>query len=461
MNILFCIYELDFADHIALAYLSALAKQRGHHTFLCVLQQEALDAAVARCEPSIIAYSANIQGARELVAAHGALMAGRGGEPIISIMGGPYPTYSPETFSDSGMDAYCIGEGEGAFGDFLAALERGKGFDGIPNLITARGSTPPRNLIRDLDDLPFPDRDLVLANTFLKDTSKKTFYTTRGCPFACTYCCNNYYRKLYKGRGKMVRRFSVDRIIREIEHVKARYRMDFIKFGDDLFAMKADAWLVEFARAYGEKIRIPFNCYLRIDAIDDDLLALLKDAGCHSVHLSVDSTSEMVREKVLGRRMRSIDIVGTLRKVRDAGIHTWCNFMLAAPDSRLADDLGAIAMVKAGRVTYPSFSTTVPLKGTDLYTYCTDRHLIDPRTHKNDMTGCTRPSTLACFSPWEKAVRYNIYLLGAVIAKLPRPLFDLALLLIRVSPPNPVFQWIRKGFHKYNIENRIFKLHPS
>ena len=459
MNILFCIYELDFADHIALAYLSAVARQRGHEPFLCVLSREPLSAAVRRTSPRVIAYSANIQGATALLAAHGALLAG--GQDIFSIMGGPYPTYYPETFDDSGMDAYCVGEGEGAFDDFLAAVEGGRPFDDIPNLITAKGSNPPRDLIRNLDDLPFPDRDLVLANTFLRDTPKKTFYATRGCPFKCKYCCNNYFRKLYKGRGRVVRRFSVDRIIGEIQYVKARYRTDFIKFGDDLFAMKADTWLAEFSQVYGRKIKIPFNCYLRIDAIDDELLARLKEAGCHSVHLSVDSTSEIVREEVLGRQMRPIDIVGTLGKIRDAGIHTWCNFMLAAPESRLKDDLDAIALGRAGRVTYPSFSTTVPLKGTDLYTYCKEHKLIDPVTHKNDMAGCTLPSTLSCFSPRDRAVRYNIYLVGAVIAKLPRPLFDLGLLLIRIVPPNPFFKWIRRRFYKYNIENRIFKLHPS
>lgn len=56
--------------------------------------------------------------------------------------------------------------------------------------------------------------------------------------------------------------------------------MDFVKFGDDLFAAKTDDWMEEFVEKYSKRIGIPFNCFLRFDTVEDELLKLLKKAGC-------------------------------------------------------------------------------------------------------------------------------------------------------------------------------------
>ncbi len=455
MKILFTISQLDFADHIAIAYLSAIAKHLTHSTYFCSLQDHDFLGEVNRIKPDIIAYSTNVVGYEQIVESH---KKAKQKHHFVSIMGGPQATFSPETFEQSEMDAYCVGEGEYAFRDFLVKVEGGESFDDVSNLITKEKRNTVRPLIRNLDELPPADRDLVISSSFLKDVPKKTFYATRGCPYKCAYCCNNYYHQLYKGKGPIVRRFSVERLIKEIESVKQQYRMDFVKFGDDLFAMKADAWLEEFVGKYTKRIGIPFNCYLRFDLVDDSLLKLLKEAGCFSVHLSVDSTSDYVREKILNRQMRKVDIVEKLKMIRDHGINTWVNFMLAAPESSLQDDLDTIELSKRAKVTYPSYSITVPMKGTQLYQYCVEKNLIDPSVYQGDMTGCSLRPTLPCFTEKEKDIRYNIYLVGALIAKLPFPLNKIAIWLIKIVPPNKFFKTIHSCLYNYYISNRIFKL---
>jgi radical SAM superfamily enzyme YgiQ (UPF0313 family) len=243
--------------------------------------------------------------------------------------------------------------------------------------------------------------------------------------------------------------------------VKLRYRTEFIKFGDDIFAIKADRWLEEFCEKYAQRIGIPFNCYLRIDRVNEKVLALLKKAGCFSVHLSVDSSSAHVQEKILGRQMRSVDVVGQLNMIHQFGINTWVNFMLAAPESKLHDDLDSIRISKKGRVTYTAYSTTVPMRGTRLYDYCVQHELIDQHSHKSDMTGCWSQSTLNCFSKKEKNIRYNIYLTGAIIAKLPTWIATIAIGLIKIVPPNPFFTKLQRIFYQYSIENKIFKVAPQ
>ncbi len=234
--------------------------------------------------------------------------------------------------------------------------------------------------------------------------------------------------------------------------------MDFVKFGDDLFAMKADAWLEEFADKYSKRIGIPFNCYLRLDIVDDELLGLLRKAGCFSVHLSLDSTSKNVREKVLRRQMREVNVVENLRKIRKHGINTWVNYMLAVPESSLQDDLDTIEVSKKGKVTYPHYTTAVPMKGTELYDYCARHNFIDTSCYQGDMSECSEKSVLSCFSEADKNIRHNIYSLGAVIAKLPFPLDKIALSMIKIVPPNSLFKSIRSHVYDYYIANKIFKL---
>lgn len=455
MKVLFAIHQLSFADHIAIAYLSAIAKQLGHSTYFCVFENCDFAEKVARIGPDVVAYSANIMGFEQAVENN---KRAKQRHNFISIMGGPQVTFEPETFEQSGMDVYCLGEGEGAFRDFLIQVENGESYDDVPNLITRENKNPVRPLIRNLDELPPADRDLVLSNSFLKDVPKKTFYATRGCPFKCAYCCNNYYHQLYRGKGPIVRRFSVERVIQEIESVKGMYRMDFVKFGDDLFAMKADAWLEEFAEKYSTRVGIPFNCYLRLDIVDDELLGLLRKAGCFSVHLSLDSTSKNVREKVLRRQMREVNVVENLRRIKKHGINTWVNYMLAVPESSLQDDLDTIEVSKKGKVTYPHYTTAVPMKGTELYDYCARKNFLDVSSYQGDMTGCSEKSVLSCFSERDKNIRHNIYSLGAVIAKLPFPLDKIAVSMIKRVPPNDIFKSIRSRTYDYYIANKIFKL---
>jgi len=455
VKILFVIHDLDFADHIAIAHLSSIAKQLNHQTFFCSLDRNDLIATVDKVKPDVIAYSVNVIGYQRTIKAH---KKAKGIHNFISIMGGPHPTFSPETYSESGMDAYCIGEGEYAFRDFLVKVEHGDSFDNVENLVTKNGANPLRPYIKDLDELPPADRDLVISNSFLKNTAKKTFYASRGCPFKCTYCCNNYYRELYRGKGPIVRRFSVGRLIREIEDVGRKYRMDFVKFGDDCFVLKADGWLDEFSEEYPERIGIPFNCYLRLDTIDDAMLKLLKKAGCFSVHLSVDSTSRHVREDILQRQMRSENIVERLRKIREYGINTLVNYMLAVPESTLQDDLDTIKLSREARVTYTNYSTTVPMEKTELYNYCVQQGLVDPSTYIGDMSGLGKRSALSCFTQKEKDIRYNISLLGALITKLPYPLDKVAIFSIKLIPPNRFFKKIFDFLYEYYTKNKIFRL---
>jgi len=452
LEILLVTHDIGYTDNIAIAFLSAIAKQMNHETFYCSIDKDDLSSKIIEIKPDVVGYSVNICGYERIIEEHKKVIKLH---KFVSIMGGPFSTMSPDTFEESEMDAYCIGEGEYPFRDFLMRVEKEKSFDDVPNLITKKGNNPVRPLITNLDELPMPDRDLIFSNTFLGSTPKKTFFTSRGCPYGCSYCCNNHFNRIYKGKGPIVRRFSVERVINEIEDVKSKYRTDFVKFDDDCFALKADAWLEEFAEKYPKRIGIPFNCVIRLDVLDDAMLKLLKKAGCFSVHLSVDSTSEYIREHILHRKMKK-DIVEKLRLIRKYRINTYVNYMIAIPESTLQDDLNTISMSKKAKITYPAYTTTVPLEGTDLYDYCEEHGFLN---HNEDdkSPGFYDTSRLSCFSERDKKIRLNINYLGAIIAKLPFPFDKMMIQVIKIIPPNKYFKRLGDFFYKYYIENKIYK----
>ena len=464
MKILYVVDELSYADHIAIAYLSGVSKSLGHESYFCSIDRMNLSEKVSEIKPEIVAYSFHNSGFDDIVEAHARA---KKIHSFVSIGGGPEPSFSPERFGETGMDAYCVGEGEGPWKDFLIAIDEGRSYHDIPNLITDKGVNPVRSLVADLDELPMPDRDLTIANSYLRHTSKKTFYLTRGCPFKCTYCYNSMYHEMYKGKGKFVRRFSVDRMIAEMKDVKSKYKMDFIRIGDDLFAIKVDDWIEEFADKYSREIGVPFTCYLRLDLVGHRLLKALKKAGCYSVKLSLDSVNEDVRNNILKRgagRGRDLEmLVKNVRLFREYGINTWVNYMLAVPGTSMQDDIDTIHFSRKAKVTLPHYSMLVPTKGTEIYDYCVENKLIDPRHFNDDMSGCSEPSTLNCFSEKRKRISYNVYLLGPLVSKLPSFLFlyQLGILVIKYVPPNPLFRWIRNTFFEYYNEHKIFKLDPN
>jgi len=126
MKVLFVIDTLDYADQIAIAYLGAVAKQHHHETKFCTLASGNFLRFVLDWGPDVIAYSVNVMSYDNIVRMNAMARLVRN---FIAIMGGPQPTYSPETFIQSGMDAYCVGEGEGAFGEFLDKISVGEQYE--------------------------------------------------------------------------------------------------------------------------------------------------------------------------------------------------------------------------------------------------------------------------------------------------------------------------------------------
>ena len=166
-------------------------------------------------------------------------------------------------------------------------------------------------LIDNLDAIPAADftnedkylveRGKTLELPVLADRAEYDIMSSRGCPFACTYCCNNTYVKIYKGLGQIVRRRKVENVIDELKNAKKIFKsLSYVYFYDDVFTTDK-GWIEQFSRQYSKEINLPFFCYTHPACADGDTFRLLKEAGLRDITMGIQTGSKSTREVYLKR----------------------------------------------------------------------------------------------------------------------------------------------------------------
>ena len=360
MKILFVMVKEESIDPLNVQLLSALAKREGHETFLNVLEHNNLEDDLRRIRPNIVAYSAKT-GESNMFLKVNRWLKSRYEDQILTIMGGPHVTFNhtrmrlygedlrpsavsgivrgkPLPIEETMLDVLSVGEADESWPLLLRALTRKESIDSIPNMVTRsnRRADGRVNLLERtnfLDDLPYLDRELVYAKTHLKHFEMRSFMSSRGCPYPCTYCFNAKFNEIYSRKGKSIHRYSVDRLLAELSDIVSKYPTQFIKFWDDIFAFRTDEWLTEFAEKYPRVIGLPFNCLTRADLVrkDPSIIESLKKAGLHSINMSIESGNPFIRNHIFRRTMEDEDIRFAFDLCRRQGIRTFSNTILAVP----------------------------------------------------------------------------------------------------------------------------------
>jgi anaerobic magnesium-protoporphyrin IX monomethyl ester cyclase len=230
------------------------------------------------------------------------------------IWGGIHPTICPEDCIEF-ADAVCVGEGEYPMQELADRISKNEPYDNVKNLWikTEAGinKNPLRDLIQNLDSLPFPDYDnndkyfieknQVSCGEPLWESAELRVCGSRGCPFSCSYCYNSTLRKIYAGKGRYFRPHSVEYVIALINYCKSNLKkIKRIKFEDDTF-ISSLPWVESFCEQYKHNIKIPFEILLHPNLIEENILLKLKDAGLNRVQIGIESASEKESESVYNR----------------------------------------------------------------------------------------------------------------------------------------------------------------
>jgi len=231
------------------------------------------------------------------------------------LFGGIHPTSVPELVIENPfVDIVCVGEGEDAIAELANSFDGSKFDTDIKNLWFKKEGKVIKNdvrpLIKNLDNLPFPDHDQFYS-IFFGFRYGYGIIASRGCPFNCTYCNNNVYRNVY-GANYSLRRRSVDNVIHELKLAKKKYNPKFIRFHDEVFTSDK-GWLKEFSYKYKRYIGLPLFCFVHPHTIDEGGVRLLKSAGCYEVQMGVQTFSDELNRDVLGRNTSIKKIAEVIR----------------------------------------------------------------------------------------------------------------------------------------------------
>ena len=290
----------------------------------------------------------------------------------VVILGGPEPPHYADQFLDAGADVVVIGEGEQTLEALLVALGNRSAnqlhdVDGV--VFRDEAGKTVRNVsrthLKQLDDLPFPDREAIDLQHYL-DTwkthhglSSVSLITARGCPYTCKWCSHSVY-------GNTHRRRSVENVVAEMELIVEHYNPDQVWYADDVFTIHK-SWTLNYAAQLRERgIKKPFECISRADRLDEDVIAALADMGCYRVWIGSESGSQRVLD-AMNRRTSVEDVQAKVHMLRDIGIETGMFIMLGYEGEEIQDLEATVDHLKKSNPDV--FLTTVayPIKGTPYY----------------------------------------------------------------------------------------------
>lgn len=422
-------------EYFGIMQLSAVLKSKGHRVELFIgANARHLAGDIKKYGPDIIGFSC-ITGTHELAPKIARGIKSHAGAMVV--FGGPHPTFFPEIIEEEGVDAVCIGEGEGAISDLADAIDKKTEICGIPNLWVKQDGRIIKNnvrpLIDGLDSLPFPDRSIYYDKYPFLNRSQKIFIAGRGCPYKCTYCFNESLQELYSGKGKYVRFRSVENVLDEIDEARRSYGCKTVYMADDTFILDR-TWLFEFLEKYRTRIGLPFSCLARADLISEDIVAKLKSADCYAVFFGVESGDESIRKMVLGKSITDSQIIETASLLKKYGINFRTYNMLGLPGETLKEAFKTIDLNIKIRTDYPWCSILQPYPKTAI------RKLVEER-------GMLKCGVIAKFffknsvinTPQIKQLS-NLQKLFYWTVKYPS-IKPIARILIKL-PPNPVFDFL-------------------
>jgi len=280
---------------------------------------------------------------------------------------GVFPTLLPAECLQGfpGLDFAVVGEPERAVVMLAEDLAQGGDGSGLPSLAWREEGrvrvAPDRALVEDLDSLPLPDRTSIPSHLFrfpLTGEPLTMLSLSRGCPHACSFCL----APLYYGRRE--RRRSAASVVEEVRVCVRDHGIRHFIFWGEMVSFRREA-LVELCEALiREKVDVVWMGAARADQLDDELLALMRRAGCFMLTLGLESASQAILD-ASHKGLRVEDGVRAAQAMRRAGIKVMGHFVVGLP-GETEDSARATRVFARRHCDYAQFYCAVPYPGTEL-----------------------------------------------------------------------------------------------
>jgi radical SAM superfamily enzyme YgiQ (UPF0313 family) len=291
------------------------------------------------------------------------------------VLGGPDVTYNVENYLKAGADFLVIGEGEETTFELYNAIMDNGNFHEVNGIAFLENDlvvqTNARTKFRELDELPLPNRDAINMYNYLETwknnhgESSMTISTQRGCPYTCKWCSTAVY-------GQSYRRRPASQVAAEMKMLKEQYNPDAVWFVDDVFTI-SHKWLTAFHEEVGRQdARIRFECITRAERLNDEILRLLKEAGCFRIWIGAESGSQQIID-AMDRRVDVNHVKKIIQDTNAMGIETGTFIMLGYPGETEKNIQETIQYLKEAKPTHYTITVAYPIKGTSLYNEIEDR----------------------------------------------------------------------------------------
>ncbi len=369
-----------------ISYISSLLKAKGHITDLLVLTRQTKNRFIYKFitnfNPDLIGFTA-ISTEYYFIAKIAKLI--KSVFPLIYLLiGGVHISLNPEKGIKDVFDAICIGEGEYPTLELVKQLEDGKKPTKIRNLWIKNDQQIEKNatrpFIRDLDNLPFHDRQMW-QKWIKHPNTRHTILIGRGCPFNCSYCSNHALKKL--SPGKYVRFRSVKSITDELRNLIKKYQnikevyFEVETIGANLeFGINLCSELEKFNNKLQRKISFGINLRIIPKRNFEPLFLSMKKANFEFVNIGIESGSKRIRKDILKRDYSNNDIIKNIRLAKLYGLKINTYNLIGLPEETLEDIKKTIDINRKCLPNILQLSIFFPYPGTDLYDICKKKGLL-------------------------------------------------------------------------------------
>lgn len=230
---------------------------------------------------------------------------------------------------------------------------------------------PPRPFNDNLDELPYPARDLIDNSLYTRpDNGKRqaVIKVSRGCPYHCFFCLATPLN------GRIVRKRSPENIVGEIRECVEKYGIKNFIFWSDIFNLDKD-WTRDLCNKIIEsKLKITFSTNTRADSADIETIKLMKKAGCRLVSIGIESGSQEMLDK-MGKKITLAQVRNTVNAFKKAGIQIYAYYVVGLPWETKETINETLEFAKSLNTEYVSFYTACALVGTRFYEYVENNSL--------------------------------------------------------------------------------------
>ncbi len=305
---------------------------------------------------------------------------------LLTVLGGVHITAIPKRTMEEipQIDIGVIGEGEDTIKEIYRLKAEGKPLEGIKGTVVRVGGkleiNPMRELIKNVDAIPFPARHLFDVKKYNKSHVSRGFsrkyekimelITTRGCPNQCIFCAGHI------SYGYMLRARSCENITAEIDELIKNYGTRHIAIQDDTFTLNKA--LVTRICAYFKEKKLSWDCNARVNTVDFELLKMMKDSGCRKISFGVESGSPRIL-KLIKKGTTLEQVRAAFAASKKAGIrYTEGTFILGSHPSETEGEVKqTVDLIFELMPDFASLTIICPFPGTEIYRLMDEKKLLD------------------------------------------------------------------------------------